>query len=46
MRKEKPGCALSRNLVFCGAFDIGSNKEAGYQPKTDGKLQNRRTEII
>ena len=41
MRKEKPGCALSRNLVFCGASDMGSNKEAGCRQKLMGKLPNR-----
>ena len=37
MRKEKPGCALSRNLIFCGASDMGSNKEAEGQQKNDGQ---------
>lgn len=33
MRKEKPGCALSRNLVFCGAFDIAATRKPGASQK-------------
>ena len=33
MRKEKPGCALSRNLVFCGASDIAATRKPGASQK-------------
>ena len=33
MRKEKPGCALSRILVFCGASDIAATRKPGASQK-------------